>query len=71
MNKQYFIVPRCGNCGMSIYGLCVEESNFEIAPSSAIRIVKRLEPSACPNCQLVFNKVEINENEQTIIVRER
>lgn len=70
MGKQLLIVPRCGNCGMSIYGLCVERSNFEIAPS-VIQIVKHLEPSTCPKCGLVFNVVEVDTDNQTVIVRER
>ena len=71
MAKQVLITPRCGNCGMSIYGLCVERSNFEIDPSSVVQIIKRIEPLSCPNCALIFNVVEVDTNNKTVIVRER
>ena len=69
MSKQFFIVPRCENCGKDISGLCVERSNFEIAPSAMIQIIKRLAPSTCPNCGLIFSVVEVDTNNKTVIVK--
>lgn len=71
MGKRVLIVPKCGNCGTNIYELCVERSNFEIAPSLTIQIIKHIAPSACPMCNVIFNRVEIDTDNETIIVRER
>ena len=67
---QIHIVPRCGKCGMNIYGLCIENSNFDMFPST-VKIIKRLEPSECPNCHMIIGKVEVDIYKRTVIIKER
>ena len=61
------ILPHCENCGFIIYDLTT--TSYHNFNRYFITVASQITPNCCPNCQMRINRIEVDIENQTCIVR--
>lgn len=61
------ILPHCENCGFVIYDLTA--TSYHNFNRHLITVASQITPNCCPNCQMIINRIEVDIENRTCIVR--
>ena len=61
------ILPHCENCGFVIYDLTT--ASYHNFNRNLITVASQITPNCCPNCQMIIDRIEVDIEQRTCIVR--
>lgn len=62
-----FLLPHCENCGFVIYDLTV--TPYRYIHRGITTITSEITPRCCPQCHMIIDRIEVDIENQTCIVR--